>query len=84
MVVGWVSATFRDPRYEKEAYIFLKKALAFTIKQKKRGKSTNWTEFWNGWAPGPKARSDLFLDAVYSSRLISVSAAAERSSNFLY
>jgi len=29
----------RDPRYEKEAYIFLKEALEFTIKQKKRGKT---------------------------------------------
>jgi uncharacterized repeat protein (TIGR04138 family) len=29
----------RDPRYGKEAYIFLKEALEFTIKQKKRGKS---------------------------------------------
>src|SRR5580704_7046905 len=29
----------RDPRYEKEAYLFLKEALEFTIKQKKRGKS---------------------------------------------
>ena len=28
-----------DPRYAKEAYIFLKEALEFTIKQKKRGKS---------------------------------------------
>jgi uncharacterized repeat protein (TIGR04138 family) len=29
----------RDPRYDKEAYIFLKEALEFTIKQKKRGKT---------------------------------------------
>ena len=29
----------RDPRYGKEAYIFLKEALEFTIKQKKRGKT---------------------------------------------
>lgn len=29
----------RDSRYEKEAYIFLKEALEFTIKQKKRGKT---------------------------------------------
>jgi uncharacterized repeat protein (TIGR04138 family) len=29
----------RDPRYAKEAYIFLKEALEFTIKQKKRGKT---------------------------------------------
>ena len=29
----------RDPRYEKEAYLFLKEALEFTIKQKKRGKT---------------------------------------------
>ena len=29
----------RDPRYTKEAYIFLKEALEFTIKQKRRGKS---------------------------------------------
>jgi uncharacterized repeat protein (TIGR04138 family) len=29
----------KDPRYAKEAYIFLKEALEFTIKQKKRGKS---------------------------------------------
>jgi uncharacterized repeat protein (TIGR04138 family) len=29
----------RDPRYDKEAYIFLKEALELTIKQKKRGKS---------------------------------------------
>ncbi len=28
-----------DPRYGKEAYIFLKEALEFTIKQKKRGKT---------------------------------------------
>lgn len=29
----------RDPRYGKEAYLFLKEALEFTIKQKKRGKT---------------------------------------------
>jgi uncharacterized repeat protein (TIGR04138 family) len=29
----------RDARYGKEAYIFLKDALEFTIKQKKRGKT---------------------------------------------
>jgi uncharacterized repeat protein (TIGR04138 family) len=29
----------RDPRYGKEAYIFLKEALEFTIKQRKRGKT---------------------------------------------
>src|SRR6516165_5862394 len=29
----------KDPRYAKEAYIFLKEALEFTIKQKRRGKS---------------------------------------------
>lgn len=29
----------KDPRYTKEAYIFLKEALEFTIKQKRRGKS---------------------------------------------
>jgi uncharacterized repeat protein (TIGR04138 family) len=29
----------KDPRYAREAYIFLKEALEFTIKQKKRGKS---------------------------------------------
>jgi uncharacterized repeat protein (TIGR04138 family) len=29
----------KDPRYGKEAYIFLKEALEFTIKQKKRGKT---------------------------------------------
>src|ERR1700739_514382 len=29
----------RDSRYGKEAYIFLKEALEFTIKQKKRGKT---------------------------------------------
>jgi uncharacterized repeat protein (TIGR04138 family) len=29
----------KDPRYAKEAYTFLKEALEFTIKQKKRGKS---------------------------------------------
>ena len=29
----------KDPRYAKEAYIFLKESLEFTIKQKKRGKS---------------------------------------------
>lgn len=29
----------RDPRYGKEAYIFLKEALEFTIKKKKRGKT---------------------------------------------
>ena len=29
----------RDPRYGKEAYMFLKEALEFTIKQKKRGKT---------------------------------------------
>jgi uncharacterized repeat protein (TIGR04138 family) len=29
----------QDPRYAKEAYIFLKEALEFTIKQRKRGKS---------------------------------------------
>jgi uncharacterized repeat protein (TIGR04138 family) len=28
-----------NPRYDKEAYIFLKEALELTIKQKKRGKS---------------------------------------------
>src|SRR6516164_8826041 len=28
-----------DRRYEKDAYLFLKEALEFTIKQKKRGKS---------------------------------------------
>ncbi|HKM58342.1 MAG TPA: Minf_1886 family protein [Chthoniobacterales bacterium] len=28
----------KDPRYGKEAYIFLKEALEFTIKQRKRGK----------------------------------------------
>jgi uncharacterized repeat protein (TIGR04138 family) len=29
----------KDPRYAKEAYLFLKEALEFTIKQKRRGKS---------------------------------------------
>jgi uncharacterized repeat protein (TIGR04138 family) len=29
----------KDPRYGKEAYLFLKEALEFTIKQKKRGKT---------------------------------------------
>ena len=29
----------KDPRYGKEAYIFLKDALEFTIKQRKRGKA---------------------------------------------
>src|SRR6266478_173562 len=29
----------KDPRYAKEAYIFLKEALEFTIKQKRRGKT---------------------------------------------
>jgi len=29
----------KNPRYAKEAYIFLKEALEFTIKQKRRGKS---------------------------------------------
>jgi uncharacterized repeat protein (TIGR04138 family) len=29
----------RDPRYDREAYIFLKEALELTIKLKKRGKS---------------------------------------------
>jgi uncharacterized repeat protein (TIGR04138 family) len=29
----------KDRRYEKDAYLFLKEALEFTIKQKKRGKS---------------------------------------------
>jgi len=29
----------KDPRYAKEAYMFLKEALEFTIKQRKRGKS---------------------------------------------
>jgi uncharacterized repeat protein (TIGR04138 family) len=29
----------KDPRYTKEAYNFLKEALEFTIKQKRRGKS---------------------------------------------
>jgi uncharacterized repeat protein (TIGR04138 family) len=29
----------KDPRYGKEAYLFLKEALEFTIKQKKRGKA---------------------------------------------
>jgi uncharacterized repeat protein (TIGR04138 family) len=29
----------KDPRYAKEAYTFVKEALEFTIKQKKRGKS---------------------------------------------
>jgi uncharacterized repeat protein (TIGR04138 family) len=29
----------KDPRYAKEAYIFLKEALEFTIKQRKRGKA---------------------------------------------
>ena len=31
--------TEKDPRYTKEGYIFLKEALEFTIKQKRRGKS---------------------------------------------
>jgi uncharacterized repeat protein (TIGR04138 family) len=29
----------KDPRYGKEAYLFLKEALEFTIKQRKRGKA---------------------------------------------
>jgi uncharacterized repeat protein (TIGR04138 family) len=44
----------RDSRYDKEAYIFLKEALEFTIKQKKRGKTetgshVNATELLDGF-----------------------------------
>ena len=59
----------RDPRYGKEAYIFLKDALEFTIKQKKRGKTES----------GSHVNAGELLDGEAVERQVAIEGADERA-----